>query len=395
MLRLCQLLLIGFAALISVGFICGVSVIPGPVVVHGVATNRPKMLRVAITGDPQNYFTTIDGGDAAIKTHLVTLQIDDIIAWHPDFVIVAGDLTDAGGGGDAYCNGNWRIADDPNGPAVFVGPLGTTVSTDDEWVGFRTYEYDRLLAAGIPVFLTIGNHDSCTDFERWFPAAEWNAYSYSGEVDSRASTCGGISYNPPPPGSCAGANVGTPLYTDTTIRKALFNSPLGTVCLLGMPDAVSDVDNTWLLARIGCGTGRPTILVSHAAFTPSVTGATSLFTAASAGQRADVLGIVAGHVIVGVGDSIDTQTDTVIGGTHVLKVFGNSQEVTAGSIGGTNHSGLAWWYSWEIDPAANTSHLQAHNPYLGGKSDPPPGDYYLTTNTTVTLPMNFCTEFGC
>src|SRR5258706_3467749 len=119
-------------------------------IAHGSGNAR---LRIAITGDPQNYFTREDSHDAALFQHLLDLEIDDIIAYHPDFAIIAGDLTDSTGGSDS--NGTFRISDDPNDQVDIL---------DAEWSDFRTYIYNRRPAAGIPVFLCIVNHESCVDF---------------------------------------------------------------------------------------------------------------------------------------------------------------------------------------------------------------------------------------
>ena len=68
--------------------------------------------RIAIVPDVQNYDTTIDAGDDAMRVRLLDLMVGDILDWKPDFVIQVGDLTDSTGGPDQMMNG-W-LDDDPN-----------------------------------------------------------------------------------------------------------------------------------------------------------------------------------------------------------------------------------------------------------------------------------------
>jgi len=366
-------------------------------------------MRVAITGDPQNYFTTSDPNvDAATFKALVSAQIADIVAYHPDFVIVAGDITDSTGGPDTNCSaGVFRIGDDSNHQAVVA---------DSEWTNFRRYEYDVLRAAGIPVFLVVGNHDSAVDFERHFPASEWMTYtSISPEVDSRPLRAGGQTFASGP--NCAKPTwTGAYTSTDTTHRKALIPTAIGSVCVLGMPDATFDTDSAWVNARIGCGADRPTILVSHAgdALNNNLSGMT-------ARQKQDIVANVYGHYVC-TGCDLMFQHPTSANGLSYLDIFVNTQEQLSGIAGGglcsadltrrcatsrdcarlspatclgMNHSGMSWWMSWEIDPSANTSTTRAHNPFLGGLAHPPPGSDFTLATGVVTLPFDYCGRFGC
>lgn len=381
-------LLAGLTAFAAACLVAGVSQIPQPIVVSSKSNPRPKTARIAITGDPQNYFTTQDAHNAIVFRRLIDLQIADIIAYRPDFVIIAGDLTDSTGGLDNQC-GVWRISDDPNSAGLIE---------DSEWTNFRAYEYDLLLAAGIPVFLVIGNHDSCVDFQRHFSGAEWLSYTaYATEVDSRATGCGGGTFSSGP--NCASPAYGasTNIVADTTHRKALYPTPIGTICVIGMPDGNGDLDLPWIRGLIGCGTGRPTLIVTHAGdqFDNVMLQNPNPTTTA---QRNDVIAAIYGHfVCTGCALSEQIFHGSGTGLSHVLRVAVNTQEQRTGNpfdLDGTTHSGMSWWSSWEIDPVANTITLRAHNPYLGNISDAPPGSDFFMVNTSQPLPYSWCTEFG-
>jgi hypothetical protein len=378
-------------------------------------------LRVAITGDPQNYFTKTDDSNLAVFKTLVDAQIADIVAYHPDFVIIAGDLADSSGGPDNGC-AQWQMSDDEdwNWNGAFTAP---------EYTNFRQYEYDVLRAAGIWVFLVPGNHDSCLAFEHYFPAGEWLTYTaISPEVDIRTgaqSRCGGKTFVPGPLIWCDGATY-TGSYSggaDTVHRKALFPSPIGTICVLGMPESPTEVDAAWVLSKIGCDAHRPTIFVSHAgAMLPY------LNTSMTQVQRNDIIADVYGHVTPALPANLIFQVSHSASLSY-LEIFVNTQEQLSGpgrtgicsadksrfcaeatettdcagltptTCLGVSHSGMSWWTSWEIDPAANTSTILAHNPFLGGIHDPPPGSDFYLANSTIALPiappLDFCTRFGC
>lgn len=333
----------------------------------------PLRLRIAITGDPQNYVRIIRGSDfgipqsqadqwnAAAESVFRSL-VDDIIRYAPDFVIVPGDLACDNGGFDQ--NANARIADDPNTLLEW---------TNNQLIAYRTRAYDRFLAEGIPVFHVYGNHDSCDDLERIFPAAEWLAYSWGYDVESRPGLCG---------------LAGT---TDTTHRAGIFPSPIGNVCVLGIPFNSSDWadgDNGWMETTVGCGAGLPTILVSHS---PGQASWDATFEA-----RNQVIGLVNGHALCGDAVLCSTQTPmTAGGGTYnSLALFVNTQGQPPGAMfTGFAGTGGSWWSSWVIDPATNTSELVSHGPAYGGLNQPPPGSGYAMQNSTLPLGIDFCATY--
>src|SRR5262245_2786946 len=173
-------------------------------------------LRVAIIPDTQNYVTAGDPNDGANGATMANRQmlleqmVSAIITWRPAFVIQVGDMTDFTGGCDQISGGfvcqtgAGRIADDPNSY-----PDGYW----REWDRIKTQLFNRLDAAGIPHFEVIGNHDSCLEFERWFPAASFLTKPWGYAVDSRPSLCG----------SDTGFGGGGPT-TDTSHRAALFQT---------------------------------------------------------------------------------------------------------------------------------------------------------------------------
>src|SRR5262245_22428207 len=290
-----------------------------------LAQGNPR-LRIATTGDPQNYFTTEDqGNDPNVFKMLVDMQIADIVAYHPDLVIIAGDLTDSTGGLDAGCPASiWRIGDDPNSQGA-VNSLG--LFPDDEWSNFRQYEYDVLRRAGIPVFLVVGNHDSAVDFERHFPASEWLTYSsISPEVDVRLERAGGQTFSSGPQCTAPLSWTGATTSTDSSIRKALISTSIGTICVLGMPSSSVDIDVPWVQARIGCGADRPTIIVDHA----GIAVRTVAF-GLTAQKKSDIIANVYGH-LTGCTYCM-LQNSVVNSGLSYLTVFDNTQEELSGAPG--------------------------------------------------------------
>jgi hypothetical protein len=353
------------------------------------AVARHSILKIVSTGDLQNYLTRVDlGGDPAVGRALLDLMVADIIAYRPDLVIMPGDLTDGPSGGDENC-ATWSVVDDENHAGTLY---------DLEWKEIRKYAYDRFIAAGIPVFTVLGNHDSCVDYERTFPGAEWAGYTqYSAEYDAIPSRCGGAAIV-----SCGTPNTysGSATGSDTSHRKALYPSAVGTFCVIGIPESYGsgpDLDQAWIRARIGCGAGRPTILVSHNGGDLAI-----LSGGLNATQKGDVIANIRGHFIPTVGCEVDAncpvlfQVNGTAGATGVLDsdISFNTQELTGGPAGFTNHTGFAWWMSWGVDPVANTSTVTGHNPWLGGATTPPAGGGYAVNNSTLTLPYNWCTEFG-
>ena len=323
-----------------------------------LALARPGALvaRIALVPDTQNYVTTIDAGDDAVRAKLLDAMVNDIVAYHPDFVLQVGDLTDSTGGPDQ--NGAARLADDPN---HYGQPQ------DAEWARIRQRMFDRLDAEGIPHFEVVGNHDSCVDFERWFPARDFLARPWGKDVDLRPKACG------------AGA-------VDTTHRQALFETPIGTICVVGAPFNQTDADWPWIVSHLGCGAGRPTILVQHAGTYGPI--------AAAAQAEKDALVMVSNGHYTCTGCVMSRQSVVSNAGLSLITTFTDWQETSFGAPGGANHTGLSWWSSLEIDPKANTSTILAHNPYLGGIHDSPTPSAYRNANDSVPLPYDWCAKFG-
>lgn len=374
--------------------VAGVSQIPQPIIVRGQSNARPRTARIAIIGDPQNYFSRVDalvGGNLAVAAELARLEIDDIIAYRPDFVLIVGDLTDGPSSGDENC-GAWRMIDDLDlaTTSILGQPPGYF---SPSWVDVRQKMYDRLIAAGLPVFTVLGNHDSCVEYERYFPPGEWNGYTqWSAESFPRSNACGGATT------LACGSFSGSATHTDTSSRKALYPTPIGTICVLGMAENAADLDAPWLRGKIGCGSDRPTIVMSHAGGGLD----TLVSTGVSTTQKNDVIADVFGHYTPNPDIGVDAYFSFQVahGGAivpHVRDIFANAQEQISGDIGGfggISHTGMSWWWSWEIDPAANTAQLQAHNPYLGGSSQPIPQGRSFMGNTTQTFSYSWCTRFG-
>lgn len=367
---LASLALIAFATLVANGGVRNV----GAAGVGRTATSvvQRTVLRVAIFGDPQNYGPFPESVVATSSTYRdhnergarqFTAEINAIIAWKPDLVIIAGDLTASTGGRDQ--NDVMGIADDPD-LSIYSPP-------DREWPFFRA-GYDRLRAAGLPVFLTVGNHDSCFEFERWFPKAEWDSLPYAYSSLSRPGLCGPTA-EPPNPSA------------DTTHRAALIPTPLGTVCVVGLPTDDDDweaPDNGWYETTLGCGANRPTITVTH-----KPNGYGQLRQMAGDG-RPYLLAFVSGHAIPSV-----SRQEIQTGGTPValslLDILVNFQQESATpACPLACPTGGSWWVQWTIDPIANTSRIVALNAEAPDSPAPEAG----VINSTLTLPMNFCASFG-
>lgn len=366
---------------------------------HG--TRLTYLMRGAIVGDPQNYFTRVDvGQNLAVAADLFRREIDDIIAYKPNFAIIVGDLTDGPSGLDEQCNA-WRISDDLDLSGVLFGkPAGYYQAS---WTDIRTKGYDRLVAAGIPVFTVLGNHDSCVEYQRTFPAAEWSGLTaYSAEVLTDPNhLCGGGTY------SDNGASCGSQVYgasanlaPSTTHRKALYPTPIGTICVIGEPNSTFDIDPVWVAARVGCSADRPTIFVSHWAQAGQLG---TIFSSLTTAQKSGAIATISGHltpcVDCGTVPKPALSAQVFVGGVwpNLWNIFVNAQEQLSGGIGdsgGLAHTGMSWWSSWEINPKANTATLTAHNPYLGGSTDALPSDGFVMKNTTVGLTFDWCTRFG-
>ncbi|HTO53053.1 MAG TPA: metallophosphoesterase [Myxococcota bacterium] len=319
--------------------------------------------RIAIIPDTQNYDTTIDPGDDAMRVKLLDAMVDDIVAWKPDFALQLGDLTDSTGGLDQGAQG-W-LDDDPNSKSQ---------PNDAEWKRIRTKLFDRLDAAGIPHLEVVGNHDSGVDFVRWFPAAEFEKRPWFYAMLTRKPA-----WKDP--------------VQDTTQRAALMPTPIGTICVIGQPFTGQHglFDTDWMVNQIGCGAGRPTILVQHGGLTAEPLAA---LRGAPDEKRALVIATVEGHFVC---------TNCVLMGQNAwpaallpsaVKVRANWQETSFGGPGGTNHSGLSWWAKWTLDPKAGTSNLMAHNPYLN-MSNAPIDAGYRNENGSIPLPFSACKLFSC
>jgi calcineurin-like phosphoesterase family protein len=318
--------------------------------------------RIAVIPDVQNYVTTIDGGDMAIRFQLLEEMTSDIIAWKPDFAIQVGDLTDSTGGMDQMSAG--VLDDDPNSQGK---------PEDEEWKRIRTRLFDKLDAAKIPHLEVVGNHDSGVDFGRWFPAEEFKKRPWFFAVLSRTPA-----WKDPLP--------------DTTQRAALMPTPAGTICVIGQPfmGQHGKIDTDWLLANLGCGAKRPTLLVQHGGLTGPVRAALA---GAPDEKRSLVIGTVEGHFVC-TGCVMMSQVAIRGDGLDAIQVRANWQETSFGPPGGTNHTGLSWWAQWTLDPKAGKSTLTAHNPHLGS-SNARLDAGYTNQNGTIPLPFKGCERFDC
>jgi len=399
-------------------------------------------VRIALTGDLQNYVTTGDlcepGGcnDAAYTAQrqvLLKAMVDDIINWRPDFVIVTGDLTDWSGGPDqALYAGPF---DDPNhGGGDPGGP-------EKEWSNIRTLFYDRLIAAGIPVFLITGNHDSGLDFERYFPASEWLGYPWGRQVGLRQFTINGVT----------GPGWVSKEVPDTQNRVGLFTTAIGPICVVGTaynaydgtaftappfrgpnggPDyirwdsvpvdaeglvpndaVVPPNDFAWQEAQLGCGgtPAHPTIIDRHMF---NQDPGNNNYELARFSTCPGVIAVNYGHITPCANCSYQHVHQDLCGspGGHFLEQFENWQEEIGGdpndpATGNNSHTGFSWYKRWTIDTGANTSTVTAVNPYLtslnpgGGLVTAPPGIPNFNENGTVnffsSLGFDWCTTFGC
>jgi 3',5'-cyclic AMP phosphodiesterase CpdA len=319
--------------------------------------------RVAIIPDTQNYDTTIDPGDDAMRVKLLDAMVDDILAWKPDFALQLGDLTDSTGGLDQG-NRAW-LDDDPNSQGQ---------PNDAEWKRIRTKLFDRLDAAHIPHLEVVGNHDSGVDFVRWFPPDEFQKRPWFYALLSRKPA-----WQDP--------------AADTTQRAALMPTPAGTICVIGQPftGQHGTIDSDWMVNQIGCGAGRPTILVQHGGLTFQ---ALSALGGAPPETRALVIATVEGHFVC-MNCALmaqDRWRDQRL--PAALQIRANWQETSFGAPGGTNHTGLSWWAQWTLDPKAGTSKLMAHNPYLN-ISNAPLDAGYRNENGSIPLPFEGCKRFSC
>ena len=328
----------------------------------GAASASADAARIAVVPDVQNYVSTIDAGDDAMRVKLLDAMVDDILAWKPDFAVQVGDLTDSTGGDDQMSRA-W-LDDDPNSQGK---------PADAEWKRIRTKMFDRFDAAGIPHLEVVGNHDSGVDYARYFPADEFKSRPWFYAVLSRKAA-----WKDP--------------VADTTQRAALMPTPIGTICVIGLPYAGEHgkIDTNWLLAQIGCGARRPTILVQHGGLTLDVSAAL-----ARAEARSLVIASVEGHFVCTSCVMMSQQTYVPPSGLEkALQIKANWQETSFGAPGGTNHTGLSWWAQWTIDPKAGKSILIARNPYLGS-SNARLDAGYTNANGPLKLPFDGCALLKC
>ena len=366
-----------------------------------------SIARIAIIPDVQNYVTLYDFPDhpelVQYRDAELASMVDSIIAWRPSFVIQVGDMTDSTGGCDQNPPPNWchsnsdgYMDDDPND---LNGPW------DGEWSAIKTKLFDRLDAAGIPHLEVIGNHDSCVDFENHFPASVFQGRPWFYALDSRPSGCSGDI-----------ANGGQVAITDTSHRAALFSTPIGPICVIGLPfmgrnnpGPSRNIDVAWLGSNIGCGANRPTIIVQHGGFSPDVKYASAATISDATKQM--VIAEVHGHSIDSPG--LNQVVGSLFGpdfGWNAVSIFANWQERPnppdgiSLTVTGPNqavaaiHTGGSWWARWTLEPVSNLglqSSVQAWNPYYGGIDEPPASEVgqYVNQNDTVLASASYCYFF--
>jgi len=219
-----------------------------------------------------------------------------------------------------------------------------------EWLCVKENFVDPIEAAGIPVFGINGNHDSCVDHERTFPAAAFVLKSYYYDHQARAARCGSG-------------------FTDTMQRAALFSTSIGSICVVGMRYNGTENDATdiaWVNSTIGCGAAHPTIIMNHNGV--GLTDATY-----NAAGNEEVFMAVFGHQTpLGLTAAVQTVSGS---GSHKLGLIGanwqesslNCQGVPDGVHPGiAMHTGIGWWVKLKIVPRTSTIHVQARSPVLGG-----------------------------
>jgi len=379
--------------------------------------------RIAIVPDVQNYVTSIDDPNADASPYRaaeLAAMVRSIIDWRPAFVIQVGDLTDSTGGCDqnppqeeeSLCGKTPNtcgaltcglMGDDPNDAPVGGKPN----PRDGEWSKIKSQLFDRLDTAGIPHFEVPGNHDSCVDWERYFPARTYESRPWAKAFRASTGLATAADWRT---GMCSGdvAHGGQTAITDTSQRGALFDTPLGSICVLGLPFAgpSAGIDTGWLTATIGCGAQRPTIIVEHGGLRTSVANAIQALPNAS---QLLIVAVVYGHytasptpAVTQMGQGLSPLWGGQMTGVFgTLYVFANWQENSFGVPGthagpngavAQNHSGLSWWARWTVDPSAST--LQAWNPYFGGIQDSDQPSDYVNANTTYGWQYD-CATFGC
>ena len=344
--------------------------------------------RIAIVPDVQNYVTSIDDPNADASPYRaaeLAAMVRSIIDWRPAFVIQVGDLTDSTGGCDqnppqeeeSLCGKTPNtcgaltcglMGDDPNDAPVGGKPN----PRDGEWSKIKSQLFDRLDTAGIPHFEVPGNHDSCVDWERYFPARTYESRPWAKAFRASTGLATAADWRT---GMCSGdvAHGGQTAITDTSQRGALFDTPLGSICVLGLPFAgpSAGIDTGWLTATIGCGAQRPTIIVEHGGLRTSVANAIQALPNAS---QLLIVAVVYGHytasptpAVTQMGQGLSPLWGGQMTGVFgTLYVFANWQENSFGVPGthagpngavAQNHSGLSWWARWTISNASWTPEI--------------------------------------
>jgi len=296
----------------------------------------------------------------------------DIIAAKPEFVLQVGDISDSSGGPDSD-----RAAADADDPDL-QAPKYPYPFLSLEWSCVRENFFDLLEAAGLPVFMVTGNHDSCVEFERWFPVAAFRKKPWYYADQSRPKACG-VTH-----------------VTDTEQRAALFQTKsVGPICVVGADfDTGDPVDDAWVNSAIGCGAHHPTILLRHynvAAFTTA--------------EHDEIFQGIYGHVTPPPGGSAFNM-GLVPGGGRKYQyaiTFLNWQERSLGRgyrgpLGKTDdeklmHTGLGWWVLLELDPAASTLSGNAQSPLFPGEHRSHDPSQYRNDNGVLTFEPSWCSRF--
>jgi hypothetical protein len=345
----------------------------------------PHPIRIALIPDPQNYCSTdrLDAKGFQIHDEKIALeqldaQIDDVIAQRPDFALVLGDLTDTTGGPDQNRAGGNR--DDASSAGL---------PRDAEWSCYVEHVPKRLEAAKIPYLEVTGNHDSCVDYERWRPRAEFLKRPWAYAAEALAGGCGKDLPN-------------------TEQRAALFPTPATPICVIGVDynSNTGTAEREFVAANLGCGGDHPTIILRHSN--------------AAQGRWMDdaandaIFMTVEGHFVGRL--PFTTMSDpgprTARGGFQYVYAMINMQEVSEGGRGtpcakaaqaprgSCMHTGLSWWALATIAPATSAIAIEPRAPWLGGRSTSHlPALYPVPGPRAVTLSPSWCERFprtkGC
>lgn len=352
-----------------------------PVGIQSVGQGPAKAV-IGLVPDPQNYCSTQDPDlyNSALAMAHLDAQVNDIIALHPDFVIVLGDLTDSTGGTNESLN-----TDD-------TSHFGTVVDT--EWQCFRTRVYDRLIAAGVRVFLIFGNHDSCVDAERWFPKTEWLAYPYARNAESGIMGCS------------------ADLDELTEQRTAIMPTPIGDICVVGADYAARSNFTTEVMAyvnaNVGCGSDLPTIVARHSAADSNYSSGVANSSWMTTAGNEEIFATAEAHFVTSVPMTTTLDpgplTATLLG-FEFLRIGINMQEVSPQppdfncnnpawtTEGYCMHTGVSWWATLEIIPSQNRMNFQPRAPFYKGRHDSHYSPLYTVGNKSMQFATPWCTRF--